>query len=183
MTNKAAIESTHADVAKMIHQLAWKFTGNGVSYEDCLSAAGVGFMRAYKSWTPEKSSFVTWCYHCVYRAIQTIRVNEAEHNSRFPTNFLASDFNNDNERVGGADQDPPDREPSFLASITTDLSEDARTVIRMVLESPQEIAGRSWKKDPNPLQARRTMWRRFKSLGWTLGQFVQSCDEIREALR
>jgi len=184
MTNvkKAAIESTHADIEKMLHQLSWRFAGNGISVEDCRSVAGVGFMKAYRSWTPEKSSFVTWCYLCVYRALQTFRAEEAEHNSRFATNFLEPHSDNRDKSVR-TDQEPPAREPSVMDSITADLSEDSRTVVRLLMDSPREIAGVCWKTDPNPLQARRSMWKRLKATGWSVSRFVMSCEEIREVLQ
>jgi DNA-directed RNA polymerase specialized sigma24 family protein len=179
-TKRVAIESTHADVERMLHQLSWQFSGNGLAVEDCRSVAGVGFMRAYRTWTPGKSSFVTWSYHCVLRSLQDLRRSEAKHNTRFATNFLDSDHDDEGE---GVDRDPPAREPSAMESILADLSEDARTVVRLLMDSPREIAGVCWRTDPNPLQARRSMWKRLKAAGWSVGRFMMSCEEIRKVLQ
>ncbi len=185
-TNRARLanEATYEDVSKMVFRLCWvALIRWGGEWEDWLSAANMGFMDAVRTWKPERSSFVTHCWWCVHYALLDRRNGKGERWRGRET--PEADLRGDDGR--GPLADVPARPEPGVASLLRDLGEDGRTVVRLVVESPAELAklarvGGRRHGDPSPAAARRAIGDHLAGLGWARARVVEAFGELREAL-
>lgn len=116
-------------VEKMICKFAWQYSETyPVSFEEARSEAYYAFMRACADYRPEeKTKFSSWCYFWIWTHLKTwITKRTVE-----PITFMEIN----EEMVGTA---TPDRAESL--ELVDDLSEDAKEIISLILETPSEIS-------------------------------------------
>lgn len=127
-------ETEFPNVEKMLYNLAWK-TANTypVTFEEARSEAYWAFMNACRDFNPTKakgSKFSSWCYFWVWTHLKTFVTKR----SVDPLCFV--EMNED--LVGTA---PAERSESL--DLIEDLSEDAKEIISLLLETPEELIGMS----------------------------------------
>lgn len=115
-------------VEKMLFNLAWKCANAyPVTFEEARSEAYYAFMCACRDYDPTRGSkFSTWCYFWTWTHLKTFITKRTVD----PLSF----FDIDEELVGAA---PPQRSESL--DMIEDLSEDAREIIALIIETPHEI--------------------------------------------
>lgn len=161
---------TYRDVEKMIHQVAHKFARRyGGDHEELVSIAHEGFVLAYNSHDPATSNFTTWVYWQMWYAMMNSRRADARHLAQ-PAGDAAVDWV---APEGGFDLD------AFIEG----LGNDAVTVLRLVFETPAEVAAVAEAKGGHALNLRSTIREYLRGLGWTAARIAESFEEIGDALR
>lgn len=128
LTNTIDPEVELPKVEKMLYSLAWK-TSNAypVSFEEAKAEAYFAFMKACEQFDPKRGAkFSSWCYFWTWTHLKTFVTKRTVD----PLCFVELD----DDLTGEA---PPERS-EFMESLA-DLSEDAKEIISLLLETPGEI--------------------------------------------
>ena len=163
------VTDTYKGVEKMLDQLSWKaarrFNGD---FDDYRSVANEAFLTAYEKFDPVRGiKFSTFLHWCVSNAIWGQVASDRKRNERFCS-------------TGDLDRNTAEDELGRVGRMMTDLSDDARTVVELVTQTPGELV--QIVRSRKPLESRRHLWRYLRELGWTMGRVLGSFEEIREAL-
>lgn len=178
-----AVTETWADVEHLVAHVVTRFyRERGGDYHDLRSAGHFAFLRAYESYDGQ-TKFSTWVAYCVRCACLEVQRTSAIKRQRIES--LAAE--------------PQARHKFDLRTFLTELSEDARVVAEMAIESPIEVllVLRSPPEEPSDSMAVRKRdgitWRGaqdmrsaittvLKDMGWTAARIAESFQEIGEAL-
>jgi len=117
-------------VEKMLYTLAWR-TANTypVSFEEARSEACYAFMRACQDYKSERGQkFSSWAYYWAWTKLKDLVIAR----SKDPLTFIEIE----EDLLGEA---PPERAESL--DLLEELSEDAREIVEMILETPEELIG------------------------------------------
>lgn len=116
-------------VEKLVYRLAHRAEAlHGIPYEDALSEAQWGFMRACKRYKhSSEASFASWCHLVISRRLQTLGIKRAKERLDF------MEVNDD------LLQDHAPAPTSLVQDLLAGLSEDAREMLSLLLETPQEL--------------------------------------------
>jgi hypothetical protein len=130
----------------------------GGRVSDYISLGCEVFVKAYNSWDPAKSKFSTWLYWWLRNNLWDAGKKQArERSNQDPDMFVPS--------------------PSFMHRIT-ELSEDAATVVNIVLTAPIEVlhqkGPRKYRKDK--------LIKLLRGMGWTVDRITESFAEIKDVL-
>lgn len=157
---EVAEEDTYEQLERMICDLSWKRArASGLDFEECKAEANLAFVNAYRTHQPDKSKFITWAYCVIDNRLKDLARREAIYRNRFTPI--------DSIEMASA--------PAAIIEGRV-LSDEAEFVLNLLLDPPQGM----------PTQRKRVLsWLRnhLKEVGWTLGQIINSFDEIREVLR
>lgn len=132
-------------------------------YEDLVSEAVVGFMEAYNSFDPRKgtigrrASFLAW-----YRLLHYLQTEPP-----VPIELK--------EEVLGSSRD----KPFWLVDLLDELSEDARFVVELVLDMPEDLALIMCEEDLAPITVIKYY---LIGGGWSGSKIASVFKEVREAL-
>ncbi len=165
-----AVEETYCDVEKLIHKLTWSHVRKyGRDYDEALSDAHLGFMAAYKKFDGRRSQFITLCYWYV-RGYLLNGMNRPQGCSiKAKIEFDRSIRHSTDSLVVVADDISFDVE-----KLMSELSEDARVVIRLVLDLPRV---------QTPSKLKRSVFQHLqRMLGWTAARCIETFREVMEAL-
>ena len=171
-------EKLFYEVENLLKYLSHRFIKRfGGDFDEVLSEANLGFVQAFQTFNPDKGAkFSTWVHLKVWRKLQEIyRSQKRLQNLEFTTNTEElwqganlKRLDTQNWRICW------DKIPERIKPL--DLSEDANTIIRLVLQSPKEFFGSG--KKPKKL-LRRTLTTKF---GWSPARIFQSFLEIQNAI-
>jgi len=168
--SNAATTAAYEDVQQMLFKICWGFCRHGGDFEEHMSVANEAFAVAYQSHNPNQSaSFSTWVYIQVRGAILTYRRRFARQPDRHE---ICSD-----ESVLASLPACSDRP---IEQLLKEISDDAKTIVGIILEAPEEIADVLRFRKPEKIK--RRLWKHMKRIGWSLGRVADCFDEIREAL-
>lgn len=121
-------------VEKMLYDLAWKCANAyPVTFEEAKSEAYYAFVRSCQDYDPDKSKgakFSTWCYFWVWTQLKTFVTKR----SVDPLIFVEMK----EDLLGGK----PDLRSESM-EMFCDLSDDAKEIIQLLIETPAEILGRN----------------------------------------
>jgi len=171
---RAAVETTYLDVRRLIGNAVAIFMRRyGGSFEDHMADASLWFMDAYRKWDGSRSSFVTYVRGYIYWQLLEKQRQYMHANRRIDREVIYLD-----ELVGPTP-------PAFdLGSWLGGLSDEARTVARLVFETPMDIHHALAVRGSDSAGQYRTAIRRYlKDLGWSAAMIAASFSEIRRALR
>lgn len=160
-------ETTYRDVERMLDKLTWDICPDRNLWEEYRSKANEAYCEAYNNYTPGRSQFSTWVYIWVRGKLRNYRQQDQTRRQRFGTGDPIGMGNMSDER------------PHRMEDLLRDVSEDARLVIRVLLETPGDFA----RMARHPKRTRRELWGRLRGIGWTMGRVVESVDEIKEAIQ
>lgn len=126
-------DTAFPQVEKMIYDLCWKFSGTyPITFEECKSEAYYAFVKSCYDFKPErKMKFSTWCYYWVWCKLKDL----VTFRSKDPMCFV--EMNDDHVSLFG--EAPPQRSESL--EMIDDLSDDAKEIINLLIETPAEILG------------------------------------------
>ncbi|KKK53445.1 hypothetical protein LCGC14_3094720 [marine sediment metagenome] len=165
------VEETYHDVKKMLYKLAWNATKRwGGDFEEYLSAANEGFMVAYNTYEKGKgAAFSTWVWWVVRGKIQA----------------MVSPKKIDQMTVNAGeaiDLDIYSSRPVFdLPAFLSDLSQDTRQVVGLIVNSPVELLDICSTKD-GPECLRSGLKEQLKEAGWTMARIMESFIELKDAI-
>lgn len=165
-------EQTYEDVQRMVSKLAWTFTDRRKRDQDeCLAVANLGYAKAYSTFDPARGiSFTTYCYACVRNELRGYRGRQAEQ------------YTNE-KQVESLDRSQARGQRHVFDRVRSELSDDARLVVEMVITTPSELLGMFRSGKASPARKRQQLWARIREeLGWNLRRTVEAFDEIREAV-
>jgi len=163
-----AKEQTFQDMDRMLHKLAHN---SGIfDHEEAYQEAALGFAEAYHSYDPSRGSFSTWCY---WRA----KVNLLEKKRR---ESRYSQHVDSNSAVVEQTTALRTRSSDFR-ELLEDLGDDARSIVRLIMELPEDIGSVLLRKR-SQRNLRKALHNYLVGLGWTAKQITESFSEIREAL-
>lgn len=162
----------YESVEPMLRRLAWTYHSRQKDdLEECQAIANLGFARAAANYDPLRGAFTTWCYCQAEGLLKSYRTGEAE---RYAGEKQVEDVR--------LDRNPSRSHCSPVDAAWSDLSDDARLVIRAVLDSPAELFGLAFPGRKSPGILRRKLWQHLRNLGWSLGRAATTFDEIGEVL-
>lgn len=167
-----AISLTYSDVEKLLQSLCWRFCRRtGAPFDVAMSEANAAYVAAYNSYQPGRgSTFATWVRRRVDYALREFARQHA--NDRLAKT-----------RRFGPSEDTADRERFDLTRFAEELSNDARTVIRLAIEPPTDVmlsAHTSY--GPCPSGLKKGILEFLADIGWTAQRIGESFREIGEAL-
>jgi hypothetical protein len=164
-----ACTETLKDVEKMLYEMCWKFAKRfGMDFDELVSVGHVAFMKTYQGFDSSRGCQFSSHFH---------------NSLRFALlDFVASEKSG--QQKCRVDSDlvslVSDTHKHRLQNILTELSDDARTIVLAIVESPKELTDVLRCRRPDKI--RRGVWQYFKSLGWSLGRTEECFTEIRLAL-
>lgn len=166
-----ASAETYGDVEKLICRLCWKAVRrHGGEFDDYRSAANEAYCDAYASFDPARgAAFATHLWWQVRGAISRV-----VHQTSIQERTVAAGEDIDLDVL-------PGRRRFDLTVFRSELSGDAREVVNMVVESPNEVWDLLHHRDIGSC-VRGGLIRRLRDLGWTVARVAESFEEIREAL-
>lgn len=159
-------------VQNLVYDIAWTYTRRyGLDFEEAKAEACLGFAKAITRYDPNNSkgaklsTLVYFLANCRLRRMVMDRVEGPKY----------CELNLDIEHELEA---PPERCAALEA--IEDLSDDAKTIVQLLLEAPQELL----EDQPTP----RQLFERVKDyLTWTQGRphrkVKQACRELRTRLQ
>ena len=167
--NHQDVDSLYKTVEKIVHKLAWDTAQRyPISYEESLSEAHLAFMKAVQSYNPERGTqFSSWCYFTVWTHLKDVVMKRSKERVFFIPEVTE-------EMAGEA---PPTEAPSV--QLAKELGEDAKLLVEMLLETPEELIGR-------PLTPKRLLTEVKKILhskGWSWNRINDTVNQITTALR
>lgn len=179
MSSTAAINATFSDVEALVLATARRFAEKhyrsdprryfgGPDWEEVVCVAFEGFTLAYHSYDPSRAKFTTWVVNRIWYHLQNDQRAHITREKRYPREEVEPDLM------------PQQEAPRF----SDDLSDDARAVVRLLLEAPVDLKtavleeGEEWK----PERVKQALIRTLKDFGWTALRIVEAFGEIREAL-
>lgn len=171
--SKAGIESTYADVERLIWKLVHKFyRSHGAQYgtlEELYSVAGEGFCVAVNRYDRQKAKcFTTYVYMVVQHSLlQHVRTCC----KRRKTEVLL---------------DAPQKTTGFnLTEFLEELSDEGKFVVQLILDSPKELLQVLFSHDDrSSARSYKAGLRKYlKEVGWLNEQISAAFAEIQEALQ
>jgi DNA-directed RNA polymerase specialized sigma24 family protein len=148
----------------MIRKIAWSFhRSTGIEYEDLLQECFVIWYNIVEPrYNPKRCAFTTWAQMCLTTNLITIANKQKK---AIKTVSLDDDFDReDNKR-------PPDEQVEFMNRIWN-LSAEARFIVSMVFESPQQFLS----------QTKGEITENLVRQGWTWGAAKRAIREIAKVL-
>ncbi len=161
-----ASEVTYRETENTIYQLCWKAQKRwGGEFDDYLSSANVAWVNAYQKFDFSRGvKFNTYVYRAIWNALldeYSSQVKWVKNNKSMP------------EEVEFAEKH------SRFTSLMSDMSEDARIIIQLVLEAPSDL--RDLLSAKQPQQSRQNLWAYLRGLGWSMARTVDAFSELKEA--
>ena len=161
---------TYEDVRLLILDTVHKFcAAYKQDWEECVSEANVIFLSAFDSYDGDRAAFTTWVRYKIWMGL---------------LRFLQLRMKRDAKRIDleEADTVRAHERPRFdLGLFVADLSDDAATMVRLVLEPARDIllAVRGRDNNRTRLAAIRAY---LQDSGWCYGRIEDAVEEVTEAM-
>lgn len=165
------------EVEKMLHSLAWKTArSTPISYEDAISEAYWLYMKACRLWDPAKAKgkFSSFVYMVVSLNLKTLIAN------RMKDPCIPTEINDDLLPAPLEwDEHPAEDKVSRWSERLGGLSEDAREILSLIIESPREIL----EQEQEMIQSPKALLRQAKRFlqerrGMHPRKIKEACQEI-----
>jgi DNA-directed RNA polymerase specialized sigma24 family protein len=172
--NLAVVHTT--DSYKYLHQMLERMAARyvylyGYDFEEVMQEACVGFLLAHVDYNWKKqASFRSWVYTKVSKRLLDYHRKQTKA-----------------RQLKGKEQEVYDPwNPFWLFEFLDGLGEDAKTVVQIVLESPQELRyaiKSKGKYNPKPRDIRSAINDVLADIGWTAQRVRDTFTEIRRNLK
>jgi DNA-directed RNA polymerase specialized sigma24 family protein len=172
-----AAEETYEDVRMMVYQMSWRcHHQTGIDWDECVSAGNLAFARAYRRWRPDGGSkFSTYCCAAIQNTLLKLR-SDKRSQSREETG-LELELRSAVKGLSG------------ISHILDELGEDARTIVKLIAESPAGLTRLATVRDDKlpggeskRKKCRRILWQHLRGLGWSMARTLDCFCEIEEVL-
>lgn len=171
LLHKDALAETYEDVKRMIYKLVHRFSARYcMSFEDLIGEAHCSYIKAFETYKPETGTLIsTWVYYRIWHDL----TNYVKKENRY------RGYEEINEEIAGFA--PP---VSELNDILEGLSEEARTIVRLTLDVPQDLQTLyKLNKARTPTKIRDCISEHLQDLGWAITQIETAYNEISQALK
>lgn len=174
----ASIEDLFDQYKRLVNDVAWKFVrGYGGDFEEVQADSYCYFVESIRGYdetrgTQLSSHISFWIWS---RLLDKWRAQTTRRNQIGPILHSDSPSWLANEAIDKcSDWD--------LSEFLSSLTEDAKTVVKLCLETPKELAEVADGKGGSPRNYRSTVKQWLESSGWTYKRIKESFDEVRDAL-
>lgn len=174
---------TYDDVQRLMDYIVNKFiVRNGGDFDEYRGEADVIFVEVYKWWRPDKGSkFTSSLCNAIYRRLQYLRNRERKHGHLWKLS-LDHETVVDGERTSWANNIADDDPVFDRQTFEERLSNDGRVVLRLLLDSPQEIVETAIGNGGNPVNWKAAIGSYLSDIGWSGRRVKSTFKEIKEAL-
>jgi len=150
------------------HKIAWSFHHTtGLEFEDLQSVAYLALVEAEKTYQGNTGvRFSTYAYHHIRNAL-------VDYCTKEQTRAMPVDPHPDQLTTSRT----PEQDVSFM-SVLEGLSDEAKTVCKIIFESPNEFLELN-----RPKLSRGRVKEKLRELGWSWSMIWDSFREIKTALR
>jgi len=164
-----SIDKLYDDHKHLIYALAHQMSRQTGHEVDRLIAQGnYCFMEAARSW-PRKQKFSTWLYRALFNDLRNFaRKNERLVLDNEGSQAIPSHYSADPARV------------AMFRDALANLSEEARVVVGIVLDGPEEVLG--WVAHRSPRAIRGLLKEHLREQGWSWPVIWRTFREIKELL-
>lgn len=184
------VTDTYHDVEKMIFKICHNFRGKfGGDFEEHLAVANEVFMDVYNTVIDStKGSFNTMLYTSIWRRLSDVSMYQQRRKMlSIDTDSTSTSGLKSGKIYGGgfAGEISDDSVSPFnFDEFTEEITDDAKTVLQLVLQAPAELeemaeskggAGRNWRSSLRVYLA--------KNLGWAADRVAESFEEIQFVLK
>lgn len=156
-----------------VEALSWKFARQyNLDQEEVLSEANFQFVRAIQIYQPDRCPPRRFLWRKIWRGLQNWRdkyVKHPLHRMKHPTGPFPESWDWD--------------EAQSLTELQDELSNEARTVIQLVLNAPEEILEHAIYHGSRPRNLARGIKQHLREQRWTWKQIRNVWKEIRKALQ
>jgi len=166
---KDALTETYQDIQNLIYDTVWKFKrANGGDFDDMISTANVIYMEAFFSYDASRASFSTWLHTKVWKGLL-----------EYQRQTLMRSW----QQTGIDLKDMPTPSVIPFCELLSELSRDARTIVELILELPDNVEQEALSKGTHPCHIRAALRLYLQTfLGWSEAHVVQTFQEIAEVI-
>ena len=172
-----AFDQTYRDVENLINKIVWKFQHKyGGTFDEWKGEANFIFAKAFNRYVEGSGTFITYLYICLQGQLNNFRARNTKQNQTISTEVLSND-------EGAFDlQDVHNPSSSFIDLVDEIKSEDARTVLNLVLDMPEELKNTKMAGGSSPKHMKLFLKTYLQKIGWTARRATESFQEIGDAL-
>ena len=167
-----AASETYTDVEKLIYHICNKFAAkHGGDIDDLISLANQVWCDCYAGWKSGSAPFSSYLSTCIWRRL----LGAKRRAMRLPT---VSTTGADGEMILESRKSSNFQMSEFVS----ELSQDGRTIISLIFETPAELATEIAQKGGHTRNIRKAVKDYLKTIGWTCGRIAESFEEIGAVL-
>ena len=182
---RATADETYSELKNLIYSTVWNVVKQyGGDFDELMSDANIAFLEAYANFDGS-SSFSSWVRQSVwFKCVDSIRdrLTEQQRYKRLQDdtkNGVPIQRTAHDEQVDGI----PDTFSTWsLNGLLEDLTEDARIVVQLTLETPVELEAVVQAKGGQPRNLRSSLRSYLAEMGWTACRIAESFNEVRRVL-
>lgn len=166
-----AVTDTYEDVKMLIYKMSHKYAArHRVAFEDILSEAHRTFMRCFYNYNPTrfqtKAKFSSYLYFALSCELSTHLKKEHRHRGHLEIK---------EELVGAAEHDA-----NFRVMLESELSEDAKAVVALLLDTPSDMAVLfKWHDVRGKRGCLVALRDHLEDIGWGAKRISESFNEIK----
>lgn len=176
------IDDTYEDVKKLISHIVTSFYRRyGGDWEEMFAESNVVFMHVYSVFDPSRGSFNAVLGTSIENRLKDLLF----HNARRKTWSLDVDSSTDDSSGKMVAADVPARPDCTFnfEQFSEELSNDAVTVLKLIFQSPEDLAAMAEAKGGTPRNWRSTVRDYLAGLQWHANRIAESFSEIQEMLQ
>lgn len=168
------VAQEYGKMERLVDSVVWKFIKKyGGEFEEKRADANLSFVKVCNSFDPAKGKFSTYVAMGVWQDLLEENRRLAQRLNKTGT-WLRGDSL---ENVAKKEQNQ-----SFVQDLLAELSEDAKTVVQLCLETPAELAQIMEDKGGQPRNIRSTVKQYLANMGWVASRISESFQEVSEIL-
>lgn len=173
------IDDAYLSVKGMIYSLAKRFNNQyGGEFDDIIGEANLIFVTAYKKFDASRGALTTWIYCKVWHGLVG-KARRYAKEAKKATEYAEVKRVDENLRQQGCV-----RPNTFLLEFMDSVSKEAREIITLALDMPDDVVQLAIQYGGQPRNARDAIKRHFyEEAGWTWRQVRASFNEIKEVLK
>lgn len=169
-----AVTDTYEDVKKMIYKICHSYAArHQVAFEDVLSEGHRTFMKCFYNYNPDrfktKAKFSSYLYFALSCELSTHLKKEYRHRGHQEIK---------DELLGATEGDA-----NFRMMLESELSEDAKGIVSLILDTPSDICVLYKWHDVRGKQSCLTALRSYlEDIGWGASRITESFNEIKKII-
>ena len=133
----AGCMDSYYSVESLLQSMCWRICRrfHHVDFDEAMSSANEAYMVAYNTYDPTKgASFPTWVYWQVRGGLQAFAEREKRYTIHEKTGLLFTDKSENEPELSKV------LEPAQEEDVELGLSQEARQLLHLILETPEELA-------------------------------------------
>ena len=180
MATSRPIDDTYAEVERLVYSAVHRFIRrHGGDFDDLVGLANQVYMDSYDGYDPSKGSFSNYLWVNITRRLQDFC--RAERSRKEVS--LSSPCGNGRGVIGDFIEDRRAGTDFDLAEFARRMTEDAKTVIELVLDAPEDLKEIAEGKGGHYYNFRSSLrgWLHSRK-GWSVKRISEAFEEISEVL-